>query len=109
MKAEANALVLLKKNQFFSIATFFRKIFFLHRKENLIKEVKEEKIINNQSEIEENEDIISNLSMEQIKILEKTYQREIEELERQIKLIEARNKMCEFQLQMYEKEKIQSE
>lgn len=108
MKAESNALVLLKKNQFFSIATFFRKIFFLNRKENLIKEDKEE-VVNNQSKIEGNEIITGNLSIEQIRILEKSYQKEIEELERQIRLIEARNKMCEFQLQMYEKEKIQSE
>lgn len=108
MKAESNALVLLKKNHFFSIATFFRKIFFLHKKENLIKEDKEE-VVNNQSKTEENEVITGNLSIEQIRILEKSYQKEIEELERQIRLIEARNKMCEFQLQMYEKEKIQSE
>lgn len=107
MKAEANALVLLKKGPIFSIATFFRKFFFSHKKESFEEKVmsKEQMIINCKEELEENKITTKSLSIEQIKALEKIYQKQIEEIEQQIKLLEARNHMYKFKIQICEKEK----
>ena len=107
MKVEANSLVLLKKGPIFSVATFFRKFFFFKKEETFKEKVitEEQRIINYKKDLEENKISTSNLSIQQIKALEKNYQRDIEELERQIKLLESRNRMCEFNIQIYEKEK----
>lgn len=107
MKTEANALVLLKKGPVFSIATFFRKLFFFKEKEAFKEKMITEKqvAINYQEELEKNRISTKELSLEQIKSLEKVYQREIEGLEHQIKLLESRNRMCEFKIQIYQKEK----
>lgn len=107
MKVEANALVLLKKGPIFSIATFFRKLFFGQKKEvfEKVEMTEEERLMEYQKGLEECKITTSSLRLEQIKALEKLYQKQIEEIERQIKLLEARNHMCEFKIQMYEKEK----
>ena len=106
MKTEANALVLLKKGPVFLIATFFKKLFFFKKKEAFEEVITEEQTTTNyQEELEENRISTGDLSIEQIKSLEKTYQREIESLEHQIKLLETRNRMCEFKIQIYKKEK----
>lgn len=109
MKTQTNALVLLKKGPVFSIATFFRKIFFKSKKEVKEKEsMTEEILLEYQKQLETNQITTKEFSLAQIKALEKLYQRQNEEIEHQIKLLECRNQMCRFKIRVYQKEKEQN-
>lgn len=102
---QTNALVLLKKGPVFSIATFFRKMFFWRKRETLQKkEISKEEIVECKKALEEKRITTKELSQEQIKLLEELYQNQIQEIEHKIKLIEARNQMCRFRIRMHEKE-----
>ena len=106
MKIQTNALVLLKKKPFFSIATFFHKIIFFSKKkfEKEKNVLIEERIIEYKKAFEEKKMATKDLTEEQIEILQESYQNQIQEIEHQIKLIEARNQMCRFRIRMFEKE-----
>lgn len=104
MKVETNALVLLKKESSFSIAIFLKKMIY-GIKESMEKvKVKKMDVSDCKIALEAKTITTKILTKEQIKLLEELYQKQIQEIEHQIKLIETRNQMCRFRIRVYEKD-----